>query len=61
MRCRIVRPANTPNPEVSVKASVAPIQTALGSAVLPIPATAICVLSPNSASVINRNVLKKIP
>ena len=56
----MVRPAQTPRAEVVAKATVAPTQTASGMLVLLKATTAIWVLSPNSATVISKNVAKKI-
>jgi len=54
-----VVPAITPNVEVNIRAVVAPIHTEKGSAVLLKATTANCVLSPNSAIVIKKNVVKR--
>ena len=59
--CKIVRPARIPKADVEASATVEPSHTAMGAAVLLKPTTASWVLSPNSATVINKKVVKKMP
>ena len=56
-----VRPARTPRAEVNASARVDPNHTAKGTAALLRATTANWVLSPNSANVMSRKVLKNIP
>ena len=59
--CKIVRPARMPKADVDASAVVDPSHTASGVTVLLKATTANWVLSPNSATVINKKVVKKIP
>ena len=56
----MARPARHPKIDVQANAAVDPSQTATGESVLLSATTANCVLSPNSAMTINKNVVKKI-
>jgi len=55
-----VRPSQTPKAETTIKAIVAPIQTGKAEKLFASPMKKIYVLSPNSATKINRKVVTKI-
>jgi hypothetical protein len=60
-RCNKVLPAHTPSAETVNNAAVAPIHTGNGRMLLARPATAICVLSPNSEIKISSRLVKNMP